>query len=203
MADESQGQHQCVFARITDGETVPHIENRFGKLESAVTNLTQNMGEIQRTFSENFKMVFAKIDQIAEQQYDRIDQLKNQRSGNTMQWVLIAVTILGLGASNIYQSLAGISSVVSKVENNLALANQRELQYCEDKGRSEQKAVDLLELHKELAKTQDDFAVNMREWRLGHQEANGTFHGETKARLTSLEEHDNRINDRLNKLESK
>ena len=158
--------HPCPFADSVTATDAPRIEGRFGKLESEVESLAHGLENVERNVAEGFKQVFSKIDSIG-----------TTRASNTIPWIMVGFAVLGLVATVGFQSVNNVAGSVSKAESNLALSNQRELDYREAKGRAEALAMQLTEQ-----------AIDMRKWRLAHTEETAEFRGRVTGRQQMNEE---------------
>jgi hypothetical protein len=149
----------CGSTRTTSVE--PHIEGRFGRLESDVRGLkeshehlegvvTRGFDTMRSDFSSKIDTLFNKLDGVRTDFSGQIERRDTLRSSEVVGRIANAVAIVILVVGLLYQSLSGIGSAIArsetaaatgiaKAESALALANTRELQYREDKGKSDER----------------------------------------------------------------
>ena len=126
--------HTCPFesAIAKQDGGVEHVEGRFSALETKVNGLQSGMEAMERSVAEGFKEVRRLIEGMSQ-----------DRRVSTIPWLMVGFAVLGLVATVGFQMVNGVQNGVMKAENNLALANARELQYREDKGRAEERSAQL------------------------------------------------------------
>jgi hypothetical protein len=185
-----------------------HIEGRVGRLEGAVENLTH---EVQET-SKVVRDIASGLGKFKEDVLGHIGQATAPKWPLIVSFVMVALTIISLGSTVVYQSMSGQSAALAKMTSRMDSFDERELRnvFLDGKHEAWRENIEKIttkldvDLQREmrlvnentdsklqaLTKTANEKLtelqgqiVNMRDWRLAHEATNSRAHGEQDAKL--------------------
>lgn len=186
-----------------------HIEGRVGRLEGAVENLTH---EVQET-SKAVREIAGGIGKFREDVLGHIGTATAPKWPLIVSFVMMALTVIGLGGTIVSQNISGQGAAISKLAARVDASDERDLKQAHVDGQHEawrEQADKILKdldekLQREMRLINDttesriaaldkanvtklteiqNQLVQFKDWRLQHVRENSATHGKIEAMLT-------------------